>query len=99
MQQAPEWTFWSTALKDVATTFAILVGGIWALRKFRLRAMFRQAMESVTIRLQAIPVWVQDDLMIYVEVLVENVGFRDVMWKTYSIKVLPLRGAIPLDEL
>lgn len=99
MQQPPEWTVWATGLKDVATTVAILVGGIWALRKFRLRAMFRQAMESVTIRLQAKPVWVHDDLIMYVEVVVENAGFRDVFWRSYSIKVLPLLGAIPMDEI
>jgi hypothetical protein len=89
---------YTTIVKDAATAAAILVGGIWAIIKFKLFRQHRQVEQTVKIGMQLRHVWLPDRLALYVTVEVENIGLIEVKLHSSSLRVQWLIGDAQYSE-
>jgi len=89
---------YATIVKDAATAVAILVGGIWAIIKFKLFRQFRQVEQTVKLGMQLRHVWLPDRLALYVTVEVENIGLTEIKLHSSSLGVQWLMGEAQYSE-
>lgn len=84
-----------TIVKEVVTVVAILVGGVWAILKFKL---FRVISPNVNIEVKSRHVWRADHLVLYTNVEILNIGTVEIVGRYCSLEVEWLLGAEPYTE-
>jgi hypothetical protein len=89
---------YATLVKDAATAAAILVGGIWAIIKFKLFRQHRQIEQTIKMGMQLRHVWLLDRLALYVTIEVENIGLTEIRLYSSSLKVQWLIGESQYSE-
>ena len=95
---AEAFATYATIIKDAATAAAILIGGIWAIIKFKLFGQHRQIEQAVKIGMQLQHVRLPDRLALYVAIEVENIGFTKVKLHSSSLRVQWLIGEVQYSE-
>lgn len=86
---------WAEVYNNVITGSAILVAGIVAIIRFRLYRVFRELEQSVTIDLHISHAWQEDELTLYTNVEIENIGVSEIRGRKCLVRVEPLIGAQP----